>query len=99
MCIREHKRGSTIQVRVTPRSARNLLVRGKGDALGVRLNAPPVEGRANRELIKFFAKTFHLSPSSISILKGRGSRDKVLLVEGADKADLETRLEEAWKRR
>jgi uncharacterized protein (TIGR00251 family) len=94
MCIREHKQGSTIQVRITPRAATDALTGRKGDVLGIRLKAPPAEGRANQALIKFLAKKLHVASSSITILRGHGSREKVLLVEGVGKKELEARLED-----
>ncbi len=95
MCIREHKQGSTLQVRVTPRAATDALTGWKGDALGVRLKSAPVDGRANQALIKLMAKTLHVTPSSITILRGHSSREKVLLVEHVGKAELEERLAQA----
>jgi uncharacterized protein (TIGR00251 family) len=57
--------------------------------LKIRLKAPPVEGKANKELIRFMAKHLKLSKSSIGILRGETSRKKDLLIEGLD---LETLL-------
>lgn len=47
-----------------------------GDALKVRIQAPPVEGKANSELIKFLAKQFGVSKSSVSIISGELNRHK-----------------------
>lgn len=47
-----------------------------GDALKVRIQAPPVEGKANSELIKFLAKQFGVSKSAVSIISGELNRHK-----------------------
>ncbi|MCB2384986.1 MULTISPECIES: DUF167 family protein [Thalassolituus] len=47
-----------------------------GDALKVRIQAPPVEGKANSELVKFLAKQFGVSKSAVSIISGELNRHK-----------------------
>lgn len=47
-----------------------------GEALKVRIQAPPLEGKANSELIKFLAKQFGVSKSAISIISGELNRHK-----------------------
>ena len=80
MFIHDHKDGATIAVRVMPSASKNVITRGDADRLVVKLTAPPVEGRANKELVRFLAKTLGVSPSSLSIIRGITSRDKVILV-------------------
>jgi len=53
----------------------------EGD-LRVRVAAPPVEGKANRELLTFLARRLGVPPSHVSLLRGAGSRHKVVEVEG-----------------
>ena len=48
----------------------------------IRLSAPPVEGKANRALIAFLAKTLGVSKANIQIRSGEKGRDKLVLVEG-----------------
>ena len=69
-----------IKVKVSPRAAQNKIVGWRGDALHVRITAPPVEGKANQALIKFLALEFGVGKSSIRIVKGETSREKVLEV-------------------
>lgn len=52
-----------------------------GDALKIKLTAPPVDGAANKMCIQFFAKLFGVSKSSIEIIAGQSSRSKVLKVD------------------
>jgi uncharacterized protein YggU (UPF0235/DUF167 family) len=53
-----------------------------GDALKIKLTAPPVNNAANRMCIKFLAKTLGISKSSIDIIAGHTSRNKRVLLQG-----------------
>lgn len=55
-----------------------------GDALKIRLAAPPVDGKANEALIKFVADTLGLPKSAVTIKSGQTSRRKALEVIGGD---------------
>jgi len=54
-----------------------------GDALKIRLSAPPVDGKANEALIKFVAETLKLPRSAVNLKSGQTSRRKVLELIGA----------------
>jgi uncharacterized protein (TIGR00251 family) len=54
----------------------------------VRLKAPPVEGKANRELVAFLACVLGIPASSIRIVKGLTSRQKSLVIEGMKESDV-----------
>jgi uncharacterized protein (TIGR00251 family) len=69
-------------VRVQPRASRSEVVGIYGDALRIRLAAPPVDGAANAELVDFLAKIFAVARRSIKILAGESSRSKIVEVEG-----------------
>ena len=59
-----------------------------GDALKIRLAAPPVDGKANEALIKFVAETLKLPKSAITLKSGQTSRRKVLEVNGSSREAL-----------
>ena len=59
-----------------------------GDALKIRLAAPPVDGQANAELCKFLAKKLGLPKSGVSIAAGESSRRKTVKVSGISKVAL-----------
>ena len=65
MFLRETKEGLLLTVRVTPRSPRDEIVGTHGDALKIRLNAPPVDGKANRQLIRFLGGRLEVPLSRI----------------------------------
>jgi len=80
--VSETAEGVTLAVKVVPRAVRNEVVGWEGDALKVRLKAPPVEGRANEALIGFLAKTLGVARSQVEIVRGDTSRHKRVRVRG-----------------
>jgi uncharacterized protein (TIGR00251 family) len=69
-------------VRVQPRAARTEIAGLYGDALKVRLSAPPVEGAANEELVNFLADVFAVGRRDVTIVSGTRSRLKIVEVVG-----------------
>jgi uncharacterized protein (TIGR00251 family) len=86
---------ATLRVRVIPRARKNEIAGWRDKALVVRLTAPPVEGAANRLLVRFLAKHLDLRASDISIASGEKSREKVLRLEALSQNELDNRLPEA----
>lgn len=82
--IREHRSGVTLAVKVVPNASRNELRVDEGRLIA-RLAAPPLEGKANRELTKIIAKTLRIPQGSVEILQGKTGREKVVLIVGAEK--------------
>lgn len=74
--------GVRITVRVQPRASRNELAGLHGDALKVRLTAPPVDGAANEALTKFLSATFGVPTRAITIVAGTSSRTKIVELAG-----------------
>ena len=69
-------------VQVQPRSPRSEVVGLHGDAVKVRLAAPPVDGAANDELVRFLAARLGVPRSAITLVRGATGRRKMLRVEG-----------------
>jgi uncharacterized protein (TIGR00251 family) len=69
-------------VRVQPRAATNELAGTYGDALKVRLSAPPVDGAANESLVIFLAEIFRVSRHDVRILAGERARSKLIEIRG-----------------
>jgi uncharacterized protein (TIGR00251 family) len=82
--FRESDGAVTFAVKVVPRASKNQIVGLEGDAVKIRLNAPPVEGKANAVLIKFLADLLQVRRAQIEILTGHSGRHKVVRVLGAD---------------
>ena len=83
-CVARHQHGATIAVRATPNAPRSLLKGLKGERLDIRLNAPPLEGKANLALIRWISKKLKVPRGDIRLLAGQKSRDKVILIENGD---------------
>ena len=65
----------------------------EGDVLRARVTAPPVEGRANEALLRLVAEVLGVPKSSLRIVRGQRSREKVVAVDGLDAAEVRRRLE------
>ena len=79
----------TFSVKVVPRASQNALVGWEGDAVKIRLNAPPVEGKANDALVRFLAETLGVSRAQVEIVAGHTSRRKVVRVRGVTAQQME----------
>ena len=71
-----------VKVYLQPKSSKNEIVGPYRDGIKVKVTAPPVEGKANEALIRFLAKEFGTSPSTVEIVKGLHSREKTLRISG-----------------
>ena len=77
---------------MTPRSPRDEIVGTQGDALKIRLNAPPVDGKANLRLVRFLGGRLEVPLSRIRIVRGQTGREKQVLVTGLLPEELRSRL-------
>jgi uncharacterized protein (TIGR00251 family) len=90
--VRDTAQGATFAVKVHPRAKRNAIAGIVGDAVKLALTAPPVEGKANEACILFLAEVLGVSRSSVTILSGDTSRQKVIRVAGLSADDVRRRL-------
>ena len=74
--------GVIFRVKVQPGAAKNEIVGVQGDALKIKINAPPVKGKANRALIDFLAEKLGVKKSEIKIISGHRSKIKKIKVLG-----------------
>lgn len=72
-----------------PKASKNEIVGLHGEAVKIRLTSPPVDGKANKALVAFVAKTLHVSKSSVALQSGQQNRNKVLRVEGVTEEQLQ----------
>lgn len=78
----------TLTLHIQP-GARKTEVAGRhGEALKIRLAAPPVDGKANEALLRFVADTLGLPKAAVSLKSGQTSRQKVVELIGATPATL-----------
>ena len=81
-----------LTLKVHPRAKRSALAGRVGDAWKLSLAAPPVDGKANEECVRYLAEFADVPRSRVRILTGLTSRVKVVEIEGVDQAELERRL-------
>lgn len=87
MSFFEEKNGCVVlNVRVVPRAAKDSIQGVLGDALKVRIQSPPIEGRANAHLIGFLAKQWDVPRTSIEILSGEAGRNKRIRISAPSTA-------------
>ncbi len=91
MFLIEEKKGDLLfRIFVQPKSSKNVISGIHGDALKVKITAPPVDGAANAMCIKFFSKLLGVSKSSLEIASGQSGRNKrvrVILGESPGEAE------------
>ena len=90
--ITNAERGAAFPVRVIPRASRNEIEGITGNALRVRVTAPPVEGAANKALIELLAERLKIRRSQIEIVAGQTSQQKMISVVGLQPSEVEERL-------
>lgn len=83
---------ATLTVRVSPRASQSKLAGLKGDTVLVRVTAPPVDGEANAAVCKLLAKALGVPKTSVSVLRGETSRDKVVQIAGMSQAAADVAL-------
>lgn len=81
-----------IRVRVQPGASKTEVVGLQDDVLKVKLTSPPVEGRANKELVAILADLLRVRKADITIVAGRTGRDKLVEVAGLDSDEIRRRL-------
>ena len=84
--------GCRILIHAQPRASRSELAGCHGDALKVRLRAPPVDGAANEELRRFLAERLGVPAGAVRLLRGESGRRKVVEVTGLDPVEAIRRL-------
>ena len=96
-CLRQAGAGVEVFLCIQPRAGRNKLVGLQGEKLKVALTAPPVDGAANKACCLFMAKLCGLPGSRVRIISGETSRNKRLLLEGADIFQVESLVEDGLR--
>lgn len=100
--LRDTPTGAVLAVRVTPRASRSafqgVLMKEDQPMLRIALHAPPIDGRANQELIAFLSRQFDLPPSSLEIIRGMQSREKLVRAIGVSAEELNATLQPLLRR-
>jgi uncharacterized protein (TIGR00251 family) len=70
----------TLTLHVQPGAKRTEVAGLHGDALKIRLAAPPVEGKANAELLRYLAEAFGVPQRAVTLVRGETSRSKTVRI-------------------
>ncbi|MFC1951632.1 DUF167 domain-containing protein [Chloroflexota bacterium] len=81
-----------ISLQVNPGVVRSKVVSFTDGVLQVRIAAPPVKGKANRELIAFLSQVLGVGKGALTIIRGHTSRSKVIAIDGLSQEELIRRL-------
>ncbi|MFN8580266.1 MAG: DUF167 domain-containing protein [Gemmatimonadaceae bacterium] len=88
LVVRERGGGVRFDVRVQPRASRTEIAGVHGQALKVRVNAPPVDGSANAAVVTLLADRLGVPRSAIRVVAGATSRIKIIEVSGVRPQDI-----------
>ena len=81
-----------VSVRVYPNATKDEVLGFRDGVWQVRVAAPPVKGKANKELISFLSKVLGVGKNSVSIAQGHTSRSKLIAVDGLTQEEIMKRL-------
>jgi uncharacterized protein (TIGR00251 family) len=84
-----------VRLRVSPGAARAGVVGRHGEAWKVRVAAAPEQGRANDALVRLLAEILAVPRAAVTVVSGRGGRDKIVELTGIDPSQIERRLSSA----
>jgi uncharacterized protein (TIGR00251 family) len=84
------------EVHAKPRSKKSRIVGERDDAVEIALAAPPVDGAANEELVRFVAKVLAVPRRNVELVRGDTSRAKLVAVSGLSAGEIEARLRAAF---
>lgn len=87
--IKETTDGVVFNIKVLPRSSRCEIAGIQDDALKIKITAPPVDGKANNECIRFLSDRLGIKKSRITIISGQTSKNKRIAISGVTKRDME----------
>jgi uncharacterized protein (TIGR00251 family) len=82
-----------LDVKVVPGARRDDVAGWLGEALKLRVSAPPERGKANAAVLRLVADFLGVPARAVSVVSGHASPRKRIAVEGIDAAELQTRIE------
>lgn len=84
--------GVSLTLHIQPGAKRTEVAGSHGDALKIRLKAPPVDGKANAALIEFIAELLNVAKSQVELKSGQAARRKIVAVRGISAETARQRL-------
>lgn len=80
---------------IVPRARATAVAGAHGDAVKIRVAAPPVDGAANAELVRFLAAQLNVAAARVTIVGGASGRRKTVAIEGMSAEEIKRRLADA----
>lgn len=90
--IRQTTNGILLHLRIVPRASRTEIAGIQGGMVRIRLAAVPVDGAANKALIRFLAERIGVPRSAVRVASGQTSRSKVVVISGASLEEVQLGL-------
>lgn len=84
--------GVQISLYIQPNASKTEIIGEHNGSLKIKIKAPPVEGKANDEVVAFLSKVLGISKRNIDILKGDKSREKKVLIRGVALPEIQKAL-------
>jgi uncharacterized protein (TIGR00251 family) len=81
-----------IKIRVIPNARKDEFAGQRDGEMVLRLNAPAVEGKANKAAVEFVSRFFDVPRSAVLLIRGERSRHKIFQIVGLKGSDLERKL-------
>lgn len=82
LCCKETGEGVVFSCHVRPGASKSMVAGLYGESMKLSLKAPPVDGKANKELCRFLAESCRKPKSCAELISGQTSRDKKVLLSG-----------------
>jgi uncharacterized protein len=79
--LEQTEEGVIVSLYVLPNAPKSEIIGEYNNSLKIKIQSPPVDGKANEEIVRFFSKKLEISKSKIALLKGDKSKLKKLLVK------------------
>ena len=92
MCLREKDGAVIVQVVLQPRASRDEVLEQQGDALKIRVTAPPVDNQANRKLCALVAKLVGVGRNQVEVIGGHTGRVKQVRIASATLEEVRRKL-------
>jgi len=89
LTLKESPNGVTFSIQVVPRASKCEVTGIVNDALKIRLTAPPVDGKANEECLRYLSALLGVARNRLAIVSGQTSRKKIIFISGMGQKDLE----------
>ena len=87
-----NKEGTVISIKLVPNSSYNKIVDYTEEFIRIKISAPPIENKANKELISFVSEILKINKSKIKIISGEKSKLKKLLITDTDLTEVTQKI-------